>query len=119
MNEERQKFDGEHVYMAGREWVIPPLSLRYIRMNRERLASMRALAKKGKLDFADNELEQFLNEARELILAAMQRNYPTLTADDLEEWIDLATLPKLVLAVMSASGFAMRSTVPGEAPAAP
>lgn len=119
MTEERPKFDGEHVYMAGREWVIPPLSLRYIRLNKERLAKMRALAKKGKLDFADAELDEFLDEAREIILAAMQRNYPVLSKDDLEEWIDLATLPRLVLAVMSASGFAMRGGSSGEAPAAP
>lgn len=120
MTEERQKFDGEKVYMAGQEWTIPPLSLKYIRLNKDRLVNMRALGKRGKMDFSDNELDEFLNEAREIILAAMQRNYPMVTKDDLEEWIDLATLPKLVMAVMSASGFAMRAGAPsGEAPAAP
>lgn len=120
MTEERTKFDGVQVYMAGRDWVIPPLSLKYIRTNKDRLAKMRALGQKGKMDFADSELDEFLDEAREIILAAMQRNYSNVSKEDLEEWIDLATLPKLVMAVMSASGFAMRAgSIPGEAPAAP
>jgi hypothetical protein len=111
------KYEGVPIYMGGKEYVVPPLSIKYIRNNRDKLKEMRTLA--VNLDVLTPEGDAFFSASLELIHAAIVRNYPEVTRDELEEMIDLGTMPQITLAIMHASGFTFqKGPASGEAVAA-
>lgn len=96
------RFDGIEVNLNGRK-VVPPLSLRWMRNNGEIIKRIQANA--SSLDSLDSpEAKAVLDDIVTVIHAAVVRNYPDVQRDDLEEWIDLGTLPKVFMAVLKASG---------------
>lgn len=99
------KFAGVAVFMNGKNWIVPSLSVRQFKDN------VKFLTK----DFGEVSAENFGEKVDELIpviLLALKRNYPDITADDLLDMLDLSTLPLVVQAVAAASG--MKKVAPGE-----
>ena len=96
--------DGKTVHMAGTDWVIPPLNFKALRRFREELSTMTpdALVASGKVV--------------DLIHAAMQRNYPDLTLEDVEEMVDMGNVMEVTEAVLAISGLVAKQ--PGEVMAA-
>ncbi len=92
---QKLKYLGVPVYMNGQNYYIPSLSTRDFRANYELLT---AEAPEGAGPF--ESFDRFLP----VILLAMQRNYPDITAEQLAEWLDLHTFQLAVRAVQSASG---------------
>jgi hypothetical protein len=96
--------DGKTVHMAGTDWVIPPLNFKALRRFRDELGTMtaEALAGSGKII--------------EIIHAAMQRNYPDLTLEHVEDMVDMGNVMEVTEAVLAISGLVAKQ--PGEAMAA-
>jgi hypothetical protein len=87
------KFDGKKITIGGTEYVIPPLSFRQLKtMSTE----IKSLAVKG----PDNT-EIMLR----VIQAALSRNYPEMTLEQIEEIVDLGNILEITQAVMGGSGF--------------
>lgn len=91
--------------MNGEAYIVPGLNLGQLE-DFERDLSMpveeqAALGLKGRFDL-------YLP----VILAAINRNYPHVTLEDLREWLSLEGFGDLLLIVQSASG--MREVAPGE-----
>ncbi len=99
----KPKYDGASVYMDGKEWIVPALSLRQFRDNYQTLA----VPFKMSDDYA-----AFLKERLPIALAAMQRNYPDLTEEQLLDMLDLKTFLDVWRAIQNASG--LRPVAPGE-----
>ena len=101
---DKPKYDGVAVYMDGREWIVPALSLRQFREHYVNL-------------FLDPKVtpenyHEFLIARIPVILAALQRNYPDVTEEQLLDMIDLRTFIMLMGAIQDRSG--LRPAPPGE-----
>lgn len=84
--------EGKTVHMSGTDWIIPPLNFKALRRFREELSTMTpaALAASGKVV--------------DLIHAALTRNYPDLTLDELEDMLDMGNVMAVTEAVLGVSG---------------
>jgi len=100
--------EGYKMVLGDKEYTIPALSLKQVRTMKDELANLRA-AHGGDPDALNNGLM--------VVLAAMQRNYPDMTLDLLEDVIDLDNYKSVVLAVMGQSGMIERKPAQGEIPA--
>lgn len=96
------RFEGRPVRFGGTEWVVPALTLGPIR----RLAPV--LDRITRTDVsgagATGSTEQ-LDALLQVVHAALVRNYPALTVDELADLLELPALTALVQAVMEISGF--------------
>lgn len=95
-------FDGATVRMGGRDWTVPPLTFRQLRRLQpqlERLARINAAA-----------TPEQIGAVSEIVQAALSRNYPDITVDEVEDMLDLGNAGRVIAAILSSSGL-----VPGEA----
>ncbi len=97
------KYKGVQVDLGGQLYTVPPLTLGAIEDNEERIRNVEILP----------HTEQ-LRLTIDLAHAALRRNYPELTRDEVRELIDLGTAGAVYAAVMSVS---VPKADPGEAPA--
>jgi len=99
---------GVEVAMGGENWLIPPLTLGQLR---------RLMPKVRQL----TEIDAAMGEAQigilvEIVAAALQRNYPEMTQETVENLLDLGNAGAVLNAVLLGSGLKRRSS-PGEAEA--
>lgn len=92
---EKLKYMGVPVYMNGRNYYIPSLSVKDFKANYETLTAP-APEGAGPLASYDRYVP--------VILQAINRNYPEVKQEDLEEWLDLHTFRLAIEAVQNASG---------------
>lgn len=99
--------EGQVFYLAGREWVVPPLTLDQAR----RLDSyIRATAT------MDPQSAEAVARISNVILVAMQRNYPTLTRAHVEHLMDMGVVNAVFEAVLGQSGYRERGRGLGASP---
>jgi hypothetical protein len=113
MSETAPRFDGELLKLGDREFVIPPLNWRRIRKIMPILERMKDITAGGGLTIT----EPMLDDSLTVIHEAISRNYPEITRDELEDLVDLANAPKLIMAVMGLSGLLQGEPAPAEAKA--
>ena len=101
------RFPGSPVTLAGESYVLPPLSLGAVKRLLPRLQTMRVL--EGGVPDAET-----VDTMLEVITAALQRNYPAMTAADLAELIDLGNVTDLFAAVTGQSGLERKDGAAGE-----
>lgn len=101
--EEKAKFDGISVYMAGKDWTIPPLSVRQFRTHYRTLLDT---------DITAENFVEKIGSRLPIVLLAIQRNYPDVTEEQLEDMLDVNTLPLVIGAIARSSG--IRPAKPGE-----
>lgn len=89
------KYPGVPVYMNGQNYYIPSLSTRDFRANYEAMTTP--------LPEGAGALESF-DRFIPIILLAINRNYPDVSKEFLEEHLDLHTFRQAIAAVQNASG---------------
>jgi hypothetical protein len=97
---------GVEVAMGGENWLIPPLTLGQLR---------RLMPKVRQL----TEIDAAMGEAQigvlvEIVAAALQRNYPDVTQETVENLLDLGNAGAVLNAVLTGSGLKTRNSL-GEA----
>jgi len=97
---------GVAVAMGGQDWLIPPLTLGQLR---------RLMPKVRQL----TEIGASMGEAQvgvlvEIVAAALQRNYPDVTAEMVENLLDLGNAISVLNAVLTGSGLKERESHLGE-----
>ena len=95
------KFEGVKVMIGGAEYVVPPLNLRQIKQFQDTIGEQ---MKKASAASGDGLNLTELDSMKEVILAAMQRNYPELSAEWIDENIDMGNLISVFVAAMGVSG---------------
>jgi len=95
---------GKEIKLGGETYTVPPLTLGALQRFQARLTSY-----SGTLNADD------VQTVIDVATAALQRNYPDLTADRVADLIDLGNIQEVFMAVMSVSGLVPQ----GEAKAAP
>ena len=91
------KYGGKRLWMAGRWLVVPSVSTRYGRENWEKF---KMFTEPGKTEDAQSRL----TAAVDIIHAAMVRNYPDLTRDDVEDMVGMGDYLELIKVVYTVSG---------------
>lgn len=81
---------GVLVEVGGTKLIVPPLNLRAVREFLPKLAEARSSEGEGRLGAA-------LDITQSMLLAALQRNYPNIDMDFIEENFDLALLDNELL----------------------
>lgn len=91
------KFEGIDVKIGGTKYVVPPLSLKQVRTLEAKINTAQ--------EITGLPTEEQHNALVDVVHAAISRNYPDMTRDELEDSLDLANLRTVMLAVFSVSGF--------------
>ena len=98
---------GVAVAMGGQDWMVPPLTLGQLR---------RLMPKVQQL----TEIGASMGEAQiailvDIVTAALQRNYPEMTPDKVEDLLDLSNAGAVLNAVLTGSGLKPGGASAGEA----
>jgi hypothetical protein len=97
---------GVEVAMGGENWLIPPLTLGQLR---RLMPKVRQLTEIGAA-MGESQIGVLV----EIVAAAMQRNYPEMTQEAVENLLDLGNAGTVLNAVLTGSGLKMRDSL-GEA----
>lgn len=79
--------EGATVSMGGKEWVVPPLSLAQLTV---------FLPRVQELQIANKQLQALV----EIVAAALQRNYPEVTPEQVENILDLGNVSPVLNAIL-------------------
>ena len=93
--------EGIAVHFAGSDWVVPPLSLGQLK---------RLMPHFQALQGGQFSIEQ-IDSTLLVIHAALSRNYPSLQLEDVEDLVDLASMPIIMDAILRASGLVRQGEV--------
>lgn len=88
--------DGVKINLGGREFVMPPLTLKHLRLHGPIITGLQAMTDVPDAEQCDGILT--------LLTAALSRNYPDLTREDLEDLVDVVNLKPAFLAMVGQSG---------------
>lgn len=103
-----EECDGVWVKLSGRrEYLVPALNFRALKKFQSKIGGMAAI------EGAPNE-EQ-MDTILEIAHAALKRNYPTITVEQLTDMIDMANFLPLFMAIVNTSGLERGDAKPGEA----
>lgn len=103
---EETKYRGVPIYFDGREWIVPPLSVKQFRDHIALLTTPIG-------EISSENTAKRMGEFVPVVGMALRRNYPDITDEYLFEALDLATFIQALVAVQKASG--MKVPEPGEA----
>jgi hypothetical protein len=95
------KFAGKVIVLGGVEYVVPPIALGKLKLLAPRLATL-DLAASGMPSAED------LDTIVDMTLAALNRNYPEMRREELEDLIDLGNLKEIVDVVAGVSALEAR-----------
>jgi hypothetical protein len=98
---------GIMVAMAGQQWTVPPLTLGQLR---RLMPKVRQLT-----DIGAQMGETQIGVLTEIVAAALQRNYPDITAETVENLLDLGNAGAVLNAVLTGSGLKAQERSRGEA----
>lgn len=98
---------GVIVAMGGRDWTVPPLTLGQLR---RLMPKVRQLT-----DIGAQMDEAQIGVLIEIVASALQRNYPDMTAETVENLLDLGNAGAVLHAVLTGSGLRPPEQALGEA----
>ena len=96
MTTEQKMIDGAPVKMGGKEWVVPALSLGQIKRLAPKIEGLATLSNMLTADQVTNVCE--------IVHAALKRNYPELTLEEVEDMVDMANMRAVIQTVMGQAG---------------
>jgi len=101
---------GVTIAMGGRDWLVPPLTLGQLR---RLMPKVRQLSEIG-ASMGETQIGVLV----EIVVTALQRNYPEATGEMVENLLDLGNASAVLNAVLTGSGLKLRDSRLGE-PVAP
>ncbi|MDP9267258.1 MAG: hypothetical protein M3P27_02900 [Acidobacteriota bacterium] len=94
---EQAKYEGEKVFMDGRDWVVPSLGVYDFKQNYSNLVDYE---KSINVENAGDKIF----EVAPILYLAFKRNYPEITLEKFIDMVDLAAFQKIYQAVLARSG---------------
>ncbi len=95
--------EGMTLKIGGAEYIIPPLNFRQLKKLYPVIEQMQK---------TDNPMDQ-MQAVVTIAQAALSRNYPEMTIEQVEEMIDLNNIRQVIEAIMGISGFLRGEAVRG------
>ena len=84
--------EGIKINLGGRDFVAPPLPLKVFRLHPDWFETLN--------DLAGLPTPETVEIMTQIILSALQRNYPDITAETLEDLLDVSNMPIAMRAIM-------------------
>ncbi len=104
--------DGREITLGGKVYVLPPLNFAALRRLAPKIQEVGGAFLSGNL-FVDMEKALVVSE---LVHAALKRNYPEITLEEVEEAVDFDNIKDIFPALMGVSGLEFKEGQdPGEA----
>ncbi len=100
---------GIMVEMGGQQWTVPPLTLGQLRQLMPKVQQL--------TEIGSQMGEKQIGILVEIVAAALQRNYPDISVEIVENLLDLGNAGAVLNAVLTGSGLRPRERSPGEAQA--
>lgn len=100
---------GEWVTLGDEQYRIPPLAFRSIQDLGDDIEGLK--------DIIGRPTPEQMGVVGRIVLAAIQRNYPSMTMERLDDMLDIGNYQAVLGAVLSIGGFRRAEGPPGEAPA--
>jgi hypothetical protein len=95
-----EKYEGIPITIGKKKYVVPPLSFKGLKSLRAEMDVLKT-AQLGEM-FTDEQADAMIK----VIHAAVSRNYPDITEDDLAEMIDFGNVNQIIGAIYANSGLA-------------
>lgn len=92
--------EGDWVTLGGKQYYMPALNLRAMK---EHAAKLDAL-QRGRA-FDEPVTDEYIENVCTVVHAALKRNYPDISEEEVLDGVDMRNLGTLVIAVMGISGF--------------
>lgn len=92
--------DGIEITLGEKRYTVPPLNFKAIKKLQPDIASIST----AKISAAGMSVEQVDSLVR-IIHAALLRNYPGITVEEVEDGVDIANAGSIMMAVMNVSGY--------------
>jgi len=99
------KFEGVKVTLGQQTYVVPALTIKQVRSMSDDIGAIKVIVGEPTPGQIDSMLR--------IVQAAVSRNYPDMTVEQLEEVVDLNSLPVVMKAINGQSG--LERVKPGEA----
>lgn len=94
--------EGQKLNLGGRDFIVPPLNIKALRILGPRFNQLQKIADSG--DLAEMFNGDNLDTLVDVVHAAIVRNYPDVTREEMEDLIDLANLQPLFMSICGQSG---------------
>lgn len=107
--------EGQSINLGGAERVIPPLNFKALRTLKPELDRFAAGSVGADGKFGDDDIDAIVKVAH----AALIRNYPDVTLEEVEDWIDFGNMGAVITAVMAQTGMQKTDAADGGAAANP
>jgi hypothetical protein len=98
---------GIMIEMGGQQWTVPPLTLGQLRQLMPKVQQL--------TEIGSQMGEKQIGILVEIVAAALQRNYPDISVEIVENLLDLGNAGAVLNAVLTGSGLRPRERSPGEA----
>ncbi len=105
MTDSQPPFEGVAITVGGRTLVLPPLSFGYLRRNADKFTGLAGA----------NDASAVMDTMIEMAHAALSRNYPEMTLEEVGELLDSNTSKVIFEALKQVSGFVSGEAPPGAA----
>lgn len=91
--------DGITINLGGKDYIIPPLNFKALKNIQ---ADIEGLSKKDEGAFVSSEkIKNIIN----IIYFAMLRNYPEITKEEIEDFVDVKNSKVIIETILEASGY--------------
>lgn len=94
--------EGEVISLGGQEYIVPPLNFKSLRKLQKEI--------KGLQELNGIPTPENITDVCKIFLAALQRNYPSMTLDEVEDKIDLGNFAVVIKQVLVSSGVREKKT---------
>jgi len=94
------EFPGVPVELGSKKLIMPPLNFRQLKELKPELAAINNLAKMEGLEIPDDAREALVK----VVHAALSRNYPQLSPEEVEDGLDMYNMQTTMKAVAGVSG---------------
>lgn len=101
--EKRANIPGATVVLRGREFVIPPLNFRQLRLLKDDLVTMSSI----KLDKIESLADLDAGPLIRVLHAGLEANNPEVTYDEAEALLDMGNVRVWIAALVGASGLSL------------
>lgn len=90
-------YEGESIRIGGREYIVPGLSLGQVEQMADRIETLSKST--------DQLSKEMIQTVSEICHAALSRNYPHLTLEEIKNMLDMRNMAHVLETVMGATGF--------------
>lgn len=113
MTTRQSSFPGVPFPTHAPKFVLPGLSLKQLKANKEVVAKLLELERQGATETpSSDQFYSVIDHSVKIVTLALQRNHPEVTEDQVEDHLDMNNFRTVLACVMGQSGFKLVTSLP-------